>query len=257
MAALRGGACTPAGGRVSHGPVVRGRGVRGFPSEPRVPEPRTATEACPPPAHLTECFPCPHVFTVSVVGRGCVFKLSAHSSLDPKEALWSRGPGAEAESRGADSHPGGLAWCPAPAPSTPSSTHDVFEEVDYRVLILGPAVLRLRGQGAVVGGSGCVVCVLKDRVWTPQDRPRLLSRPDAVPDPSVHPDHSESGLHAAPPDVPARGGSGGQRGTRAGPPAVGVSELGALPASESTQVPRAIFQRAVSYVLNHRSIVFF
>lgn len=42
-------------------------------------------------------------------------------------------------------------------------THKVFEEVDDGVLILGPAVLRLLGQGAVVGGPGGVVHVLKDR----------------------------------------------------------------------------------------------
>ena len=44
-----------------------------------------------------------------------------------------------------------------------AATHDVLEEVHYGVFVLGPAVLRLRGQGAVVGGSGRVVSVLKDR----------------------------------------------------------------------------------------------
>jgi len=44
------------------------------------------------------------------------------------------------------------AWC-----------HNVLEEVHYRVFILGPAVLRLLGQGAVVGSSRCVMSILKER----------------------------------------------------------------------------------------------
>lgn len=34
-------------------------------------------------------------------------------------------------------------------------TYNVLEEVDYWVFILGPTVLRLLGQGAIVGSS-CV-----------------------------------------------------------------------------------------------------
>lgn len=41
------------------------------------------------------------------------------------------------------------AWC-----------HNVLEEVHYGVLILGPAVLRLLRQGAVVGSSRCVMSIL-------------------------------------------------------------------------------------------------
>lgn len=36
-----------------------------------------------------------------------------------------------------------------------AGTHNVLEEVDYRVFILGP--LRLLGQGAIVGRSCCVM----------------------------------------------------------------------------------------------------
>lgn len=49
------------------------------------------------------------------------------------------------------------------SPPTVAATHDVLEEVHYGVFILGPPVLRLLGQGAIVGGSGCVVSILKDR----------------------------------------------------------------------------------------------
>lgn len=56
----------------------------------------------------------------------------------------------------------------AQGPSSPLSLrwrrcarcHNVLEEVDHRVLVLRPAVLGLLGQGAVVGGSRCVVCIL-------------------------------------------------------------------------------------------------
>lgn len=51
-------------------------------------------------------------------------------------------------------------------PSTPhphANTHDVLEEVHYGVFVLGPAVLRLLGQGAIVGGSGRMVSILRDR----------------------------------------------------------------------------------------------
>jgi len=43
------------------------------------------------------------------------------------------------------------------------NTYNVLEEVHYRVFILGPAVLRLLGQGAVVGSSRCVMSILKER----------------------------------------------------------------------------------------------
>lgn len=63
-----------------------------------------------------------------------------------------------------------ISWAGArpgtPHPSTPhphADTHDVLEEVHYGVFVLGPAVLRLLGQGAIVGGSGCVVSILRDR----------------------------------------------------------------------------------------------
>lgn len=45
------------------------------------------------------------------------------------------------------------------------STYNVLEEVHYGVLILGPAVLRLLRQGAVVGSSRCVMSILKERAW--------------------------------------------------------------------------------------------
>lgn len=51
----------------------------------------------------------------------------------------------------------------ASTPPPHADTHDVLEEVHYGIFVLGPAVLRLLGQGAIVGGSGRVVSILKDR----------------------------------------------------------------------------------------------
>lgn len=66
------------------------------------------------------------------------------------------------EPSGKYSHPSWTGTCP-PMSTRTKGTHKVFEEVNDGVLILGPAVLRLLGQGAVVGGPGGVVRILKDR----------------------------------------------------------------------------------------------
>lgn len=55
------------------------------------------------------------------------------------------------------------------------STYNVLEEVHYGVLILGPAVLRLLRQGAVVGSSRCVMSILKERAWGAGSGPTLRS----------------------------------------------------------------------------------
>lgn len=52
---------------------------------------------------------------------------------------------------------------PPPAHAAAAATHNALEEVDHGVLVLGPAVLGLLGQRAVVRGPHRVVCVLEDR----------------------------------------------------------------------------------------------
>lgn len=78
--------------------------------------------------------------------------------------------------------------CPTPAHAAGAATHDALEEVDHGVLVLGPAVLRLLGQRAVVRGPHRVVCVLEDRaqVLRPATSPPcpVLGRRLATPGPS-------------------------------------------------------------------------
>lgn len=90
---------------------------------------------------------------------------------------------------------------PALHPSTPqphADTHDVLEEVHYGVFVLGPAVLRLLGQGAIVGGSGRVVSILRDRGRRLEGQRRSSRGPpeshrDSEPQPRERPLHPQLG----------------------------------------------------------------
>lgn len=43
------------------------------------------------------------------------------------------------------------------------STYNVLEEMHYGVFVLGPAMLGLLGQGAIVSSSRCVMSILEER----------------------------------------------------------------------------------------------